>query len=1306
MSKEVSVQIRLRCKNLEDGSVSEFIGTPPMTIGRSNEFSDVVILDKGISRQHARLELVQNNLIVHDLNSSNGTYVNGELVQSTTLKKGDIITIAFYEIAWTYIHPESSNATIVQAVPSGLKLARKIPEPLSQPEPIVPAPQPAVIVPARKVIEEATAYNREHGHENEGFLSTEYGFLPVEPPLLQLPESHHLWDDMIAELPDLFRTLTLRRAFNNLPLLDVTPDALPDKYLMRASTILGVFAHSYQYVETDPPPALPDNIMKPWLEVSRRLGKPIPYLSYIDLFLYNWRLRDASGPRRLDNMDVMVPTWKNEAERVFYLVTIEMVGEFTPILNAMLKAQEAVVQDNRVALEEALLVILDRLQFLTQVIYPQIDPNAYSKSFVDQVVWAKTVGTFGVAVLEGAPSPSGTAQPATHALDAFLGRQSYDTLVGKQSVYLNGHSRRHWQELVEALRQISVAEYVEKSQHTALRGLFNNVIDAFAGDKGFLGVHRIKAWGFLEIAFKVGRSVTTGARFSGLFRDKTWEKIDKEIESVRDERYPLGNQHVYWARPKQGIVSTEPETGAWINFIELDVTNQGIHYQPGDRVGILTENSDALVNKTLKALQATGDEIVHLTPQWQQAIRLRSGYSDDVKVIPLRAVLSYGKIRPVTRDIAKLLLRITASGTLKRISEARMEDQWELWDVLNLVFAGGYDVTRLWKAGPWDADNICRVIPPEVFRLYSIASAPDDNSSADKLQLIVGGLDYTTPHTPYSYMQRRGGTASHFLRRVTTEVRYRDKQLSVALVPTARFHLPDNPARPVIMFAAGSGLAPFNGFLETRMRQTGADENWLFFGTRTPDEFFNREQLETWSATGRLQVRVAFSRAGSTASFDTSTGRFVIERGHRQRINDVIEADPNAVLLWNFLRSKQDGGRDGVFYVCGRTGFAASVMEALKNVVRRFTGGSEEEVNTFFRRLMAEGRYLQDIFTTYTGNAQEGQLYNISDLVLHNNDADGHWMAISGKVYDMTEFMHQHVGGARIITCNTGMDATAAYQGVLHHINSEVDALLGMLELGVMRRLQFGDVWAVILTPDGLRFMLLEDMFKAWVRYLYLVVGMEDALENDYSFERTVSISGETADEMTPYKMQYLIEAHRRFLVSYLDGLVDEDVQTIWAITIGFCNRDQDVRTLKAELDTVTVQPAYHLVRNSITYVKRALFALQDTDELQTQKASLDAIRSLCTAFKEEDLKLLSEIKYNLREGILAFEQFEASVIVKASGSLMEVVKQIPGLVGAYYERLAERITATGISVEDIPADVDPEPIPSDGGIPGHGGKL
>jgi len=111
-------------------------------------------------------------------------------------------------------------------------------------------------VAARRVVEAAEAHNRRVGHELDGFLSLAHGFLPAEPPLLAFPESHRAWDDMTERLPELFRGLLLRRAFDAMPVLDARPEALPDRYLLRASTLLGVFAHAYQYMAIDPPAAV------------------------------------------------------------------------------------------------------------------------------------------------------------------------------------------------------------------------------------------------------------------------------------------------------------------------------------------------------------------------------------------------------------------------------------------------------------------------------------------------------------------------------------------------------------------------------------------------------------------------------------------------------------------------------------------------------------------------------------------------------------------------------------------------------------------------------------------------------------------------------------------------------------------------------------------------------------------------------------------------------------------------------------------------------------------------------------------
>jgi sulfite reductase alpha subunit-like flavoprotein/cytochrome b involved in lipid metabolism len=855
-------------------------------------------------------------------------------------------------------------------------------------------------------------------------------------------------------------------------------------------------------------------------------GKKIPAVSYIDLFFYNWRLRDPAGPRALDNMDLLVPTWDNAAERVFYLVTTEFAMGLTPVLGAMLDAQEAVVADDPATVESALLVILDRLQHVTEAIYPQIDPNPRGRHPLDQVLWAKTVGTAGVPIFDGAPSPSGTAQPQIHALDAFLERQDYGSLVGQQSVYLAGFFPRHWQDLVAALREVSVRQYVEDTRNSTLRGIYNAVLDAYLGDRGWMGLHRIKAYGFLEIAFKVGRQVTTGARFTGLFKDRTWDKVDGELAVVRDERRrPVGPPVVFGTASRGRLVTAE--SGAWTCHLEIDVTGQGVHHLPGDRVGVLAENDEELVRRTVAALQATGDELVRLTPNWQAAVTCREGYGE-VDVLPLRTLLRFARLRPIGRELAKRLAILTAVGSWQRVVDARMEDQWELWDVLNLLYAGGYDVTRLWKADPSQDDAFCAVIPPEPFRLYSIASAPPPGQPATTLKLVVAGLDYTSAQTPWSYPRERQGAASHFLRRVSVEGRHR---LSLQIVSTPRFRLPADPAQPIVMFAAGSGIAPFLGFVAAR---TGPGENRLYLGIRTPGEFVEDADLDAAAAAGRLTFSVAFSRADAAIGFGGQ--RHVVQSGQRRRVDDTIRAEADA--LWELLRPVDDGGRGAFVYVCGSARFAAAVREALIDIV---PGDGCE----FLRQLVADGRLGEDVFTTYLGHAQQGPRFDVSDLVQHDTSDAGYWMAIGGTVLDVSEFLHLHIGGPHIIRNYVGLDATAAYRKVLHHAHAEIDAQLAMYQIGHLRRLQFGARWGVVLTEDGLRALPLEELFRTWVRFVYLLVGMQNALIADYGFTTSVTTLGEAPGELTAFKAQYVVEAHRRFLVSYLDGLVRDDLRTL-----------------------------------------------------------------------------------------------------------------------------------------------------------------
>ena len=63
-------------------------------IGR-NPTTDVTLLDEGISREHAVILLDEESGIytVEDLQSTNGTKVNGKRVRSAALSSGDVIEL-------------------------------------------------------------------------------------------------------------------------------------------------------------------------------------------------------------------------------------------------------------------------------------------------------------------------------------------------------------------------------------------------------------------------------------------------------------------------------------------------------------------------------------------------------------------------------------------------------------------------------------------------------------------------------------------------------------------------------------------------------------------------------------------------------------------------------------------------------------------------------------------------------------------------------------------------------------------------------------------------------------------------------------------------------------------------------------------------------------------------------------------------------------------------------------------------------------------------------------------------------------
>jgi len=82
------------------------ISQTQLTVGRHPSNVICVALDS-VSRFHARIDIRGTHYILQDLNSSNGTFVNGERISSATLHDGDVVT--FGNVEFDFVNEGSSS---------------------------------------------------------------------------------------------------------------------------------------------------------------------------------------------------------------------------------------------------------------------------------------------------------------------------------------------------------------------------------------------------------------------------------------------------------------------------------------------------------------------------------------------------------------------------------------------------------------------------------------------------------------------------------------------------------------------------------------------------------------------------------------------------------------------------------------------------------------------------------------------------------------------------------------------------------------------------------------------------------------------------------------------------------------------------------------------------------------------------------------------------------------------------------------------------------------------------------------------
>src|ERR1700682_5723227 len=93
------------------------LGTRPVTIGRAPD-NDISIDNLAVSNYHSRVYVEAGSLVVEDLNSLNGTFLNDIRVERAMLKDGDAILVGKHHILVDQLHDAAVSQDALRRAPA------------------------------------------------------------------------------------------------------------------------------------------------------------------------------------------------------------------------------------------------------------------------------------------------------------------------------------------------------------------------------------------------------------------------------------------------------------------------------------------------------------------------------------------------------------------------------------------------------------------------------------------------------------------------------------------------------------------------------------------------------------------------------------------------------------------------------------------------------------------------------------------------------------------------------------------------------------------------------------------------------------------------------------------------------------------------------------------------------------------------------------------------------------------------------------------------------------------------------------
>lgn len=329
-------------------------------------------------------------------------------------------------------------------------------------------------------------------------------------------------------------------------------------------------------------------------------------------------------------------------------------------------------------------------------------------------------------------------------------------------------------------------------------------------------------------------------------------------------------------------------------------------YECGDYLAVLPLNSEKKVRRIMN----------HFGLPWDSVVTIKS---DLPSVIPTNVPLavfdvlrSYVELsEPATKKNIKLLSLHSEDSNDEKYLQELIASNNRYDQEITGKRTSLFDILLHHPSVKLPFGEFLTMLPPLHVRQYSISSSPLANAST--CTITYGVIDTAAMSDPE---QRYEGVTGNYMQSLTE-----GDTIQVSVRPSAKktFRIPaDAEKTPLLMFAAGTGLAPFRGFLQHRSIQLQSNPNrklaraLLFLGcrTQTGDRLY-AEELDQWVKDGVVEVRYAFSKEKAA-----SNGCAYVPDRMLHDAEDIVN-------LW---RSDARG------YVCGTRKFAEGIRDAATKI--------------------------------------------------------------------------------------------------------------------------------------------------------------------------------------------------------------------------------------------------------------------------------------------------------------------------------------------------------------------------------------